>query len=120
MIPHVDGYIAYLTLLNERDGGINGVKLIWEECETVYDVTRTVECYERLKARGPTGQRPCIHSGCPVRLCGAASASAATGAGPEGDLAAGEGGPARLGHPAQHRRYDPDGPEGSGPRRRPP
>ena len=54
-IPRTDGYIAYLTLLNERDGGINGVKLIWEECETVYDVTRTVDCYERLKAKGPTG-----------------------------------------------------------------
>ena len=54
-IPRVDGYIAYLTLLNERDGGINGVKLVWEECETVYDVTRGVECYERLKAKGPTG-----------------------------------------------------------------
>ena len=55
MIPRADGYIAYLTLLNERDGGINGVKLVWEECETVYDVTRGVECYERLKAKGPTG-----------------------------------------------------------------
>jgi branched-chain amino acid transport system substrate-binding protein len=54
-IPRADGYIAYLTLLNARDGGINGVKLVWEECETVYDVTRGVECYERLKAKGPTG-----------------------------------------------------------------
>jgi branched-chain amino acid transport system substrate-binding protein len=54
-IPRVDGYIAYLTLLNERDGGINGVKLVWEECETVWDVTRGVECYERLKAKGSTG-----------------------------------------------------------------
>jgi branched-chain amino acid transport system substrate-binding protein len=53
--PRVDGYIAYLTLLNERDGGINGVTLVWEECETVWDVTRGVECYERLKAKGPTG-----------------------------------------------------------------
>jgi branched-chain amino acid transport system substrate-binding protein len=54
-IPRVDGYIAYLTFLNERDGGINGVKLVWEECETVYDVPRGVQCYERLKAKGPTG-----------------------------------------------------------------
>ena len=54
-IPRADGYIAYLTLLNARDGGINGVPLVWEECETVWDVTRTVECYERLKAKGPTG-----------------------------------------------------------------
>jgi len=55
MIPRVDGFIAYVTLLNERDGGINGVKLVWEECETVFDVPRGVECYERLKAKGPTG-----------------------------------------------------------------
>ena len=44
-----------MTLLNERDGGINGVPLVWEECETVWDVTRGVECYERLKAKGPIG-----------------------------------------------------------------
>src|SRR5919109_4081790 len=54
-IPRANGYIAYLTLLNARDGGINGVPLVWEECETVYDVDRGVECYERLKAQGPTG-----------------------------------------------------------------
>src|SRR3989442_11350889 len=54
-IPITNGMIDYLTLLNERDGGINGVKLIWEECETVYDVDRAVECYERLKGKGPTG-----------------------------------------------------------------
>jgi branched-chain amino acid transport system substrate-binding protein len=54
-IPLTNGIIDYLTLLNERDGGINGVKLLWEECETVYDVDRGVECYERLKGKGPTG-----------------------------------------------------------------
>src|SRR5262245_40802983 len=54
-IPWANGFIDYVTLLNARDGGINGVTLAWEECETVYDVTRGVECYERLKAKGPTG-----------------------------------------------------------------
>ena len=54
-IPMANGYIDYLTLLNERDGGINGVPLVWEECETVYDIPRGIECYERLKAKGPTG-----------------------------------------------------------------
>src|SRR5438552_1284078 len=54
-IPITNGFIDYLTLLNERDGGINGVTLVWEECETVYDVDRAVECYERLKGKGPTG-----------------------------------------------------------------
>jgi branched-chain amino acid transport system substrate-binding protein len=57
MIPRVEGFIAYLTLLNERDGGINGVKLVWEECETVFDVDRTVECYERLKGKGLRGRQ---------------------------------------------------------------
>jgi len=54
-IPVGNGFIDYVTLLNERDGGINGVKLVWEECETVFDVDRGVECYERLKSKGPTG-----------------------------------------------------------------
>ena len=54
-IPLANGIIDYVTLLNERDGGINGVTLVWEECETVYDVARGVECYERLKGKGPTG-----------------------------------------------------------------
>jgi branched-chain amino acid transport system substrate-binding protein len=54
-IPFANGFIDYVTLLNERDGGIHGVPLIWEECETVYDVMRGVECYERLKGKGPTG-----------------------------------------------------------------
>ena len=49
------GFIDYMNLVNMRDGGINGVKLIWEECETEYKPDRGVECYERLKAKGPTG-----------------------------------------------------------------
>ena len=68
MIPRADGYIAYLTLLNERDGGINGVKLVWEECETVFDVDRTIECYERLKAKGPTGAAAMIMRGTPMTV----------------------------------------------------
>jgi branched-chain amino acid transport system substrate-binding protein len=31
------------------------VPLVWEECETVFDVPRGIECYERLKGKGPTG-----------------------------------------------------------------
>lgn len=27
------GYIDYLDMINKRDGGVNGVKLTWEECE---------------------------------------------------------------------------------------
>src|SRR5213078_1998955 len=51
-IPIANGFVDYFTLINERDGGINGVKLAWEECETQYDTKQGVECYERLKGRG--------------------------------------------------------------------
>src|SRR5947199_10433732 len=54
-IPTANGFVDYFTLINERDGGINGVKLAWEECETQYDTKQGVECYERLKGKGPTG-----------------------------------------------------------------
>jgi branched-chain amino acid transport system substrate-binding protein len=43
------GFIDYLNLINLRDGGVNGVKLTWEEGETQYEVERGVEVYERLK-----------------------------------------------------------------------
>jgi branched-chain amino acid transport system substrate-binding protein len=49
------GMIDYFAMLNERDGGINGVKLTWEKCETEYNNARGVECYERSKKKGPTG-----------------------------------------------------------------
>ena len=49
-VPFADGYVDYLKLVNAR-GGINGVKAIWEECETGYATDRGVECYERLKGK---------------------------------------------------------------------
>jgi branched-chain amino acid transport system substrate-binding protein len=57
-IPIANGFIDYFTLLNERDGGINGVKVTWEECETQYDTKQGVECYERLKGKGPAVINP--------------------------------------------------------------
>jgi branched-chain amino acid transport system substrate-binding protein len=45
------GTIDYFNLINAT-GGINGVKLAWEECETEYNASRGVECYERLKKKG--------------------------------------------------------------------
>ncbi|MDO9382046.1 MAG: ABC transporter substrate-binding protein [Hyphomicrobiaceae bacterium] len=45
------GTIDYFNLINTRDGGVNGVKLTWEEGETQYEVERGVEVYERLKNR---------------------------------------------------------------------
>jgi branched-chain amino acid transport system substrate-binding protein len=49
------GFLDYLALVNERDSGINGVKLSWEECETEYNNAKGIECYERLKTRNETG-----------------------------------------------------------------
>ncbi|MFO1200265.1 MAG: ABC transporter substrate-binding protein [Burkholderiaceae bacterium] len=54
-IPTANGYVDYLKMINARDGGINGVKITFEECETGYATDRSVECYERLKGKGPTG-----------------------------------------------------------------
>ena len=49
-VPFANGYVDYLKLINAK-GGINGVKLIWEECDTGYATDRGVECYERLKGK---------------------------------------------------------------------
>jgi branched-chain amino acid transport system substrate-binding protein len=49
------GFIDYLKMIDARDGGVNGVKLTYEKCETEYNNARGVECYERLKNKGPTG-----------------------------------------------------------------
>ena len=49
------GFIDYLNMVNARDGGVNGVKLTNEKCETEYNNARGVECYERLKNKGPSG-----------------------------------------------------------------
>jgi branched-chain amino acid transport system substrate-binding protein len=54
-IPFANGIADYYALINARDGGINGVKLNYEECDTGYATDRGVECYERLKNKGPTG-----------------------------------------------------------------
>jgi len=54
-IPFANGYADFLDMINARDGGVGGVKLTYEECETGYDNDKGVECYERLKHKGPTG-----------------------------------------------------------------
>ena len=56
-VPWANGYVDYLKLVNAR-GGINGVKLTFEECETAYDTAKSVECYERLKGKGATLVQP--------------------------------------------------------------
>ena len=54
-IPTANGIRDYLNLLNTRDGGINGVKIVSEECETKYNTKLGVECYEKLKNKGTAG-----------------------------------------------------------------
>ena len=54
-IPLANGFVDYYKLINKRDGGVNGVKLTWEECETKYNTKLGVECYEKMKNKGPTG-----------------------------------------------------------------
>src|SRR6478672_4842781 len=49
--PWANGKQDYIKMINARDGGVNGVKLTFEECETGYATDRGVECYERLKTR---------------------------------------------------------------------
>ncbi len=51
--PWANGFVDYLKLVNVK-GGINGVKIAYEECETGYDTARSVECYERLKSKNPS------------------------------------------------------------------
>ena len=57
-IPIANGMHDYLTMLNERDGGIGGVKLIVEECETGYKNEKGVECYDAVKGKHPAVINP--------------------------------------------------------------
>ncbi len=51
--PWANGMHDYLTMLNERDGGVGGVKLIVDECETEYDTKKGLECYDAVKPKNP-------------------------------------------------------------------
>ena len=53
-----DGMHDYLTMLNERDGGIGGVKLLVDECETGYDTKKGLECYDTVKPKNPVIVNP--------------------------------------------------------------
>jgi branched-chain amino acid transport system substrate-binding protein len=54
-IPIANGFRDYYTMINNRDGGVGGVTLTFEECETEYNTKLGVECYEKLKNKGQTG-----------------------------------------------------------------
>ncbi|MBC6441932.1 MAG: ABC transporter substrate-binding protein [Rhodobacteraceae bacterium] len=57
-IPFADGYADYMTLLNERDGGIGGVMTRILECETGYNTEKGVECYESTKGEDALVYQP--------------------------------------------------------------
>ena len=57
-IPIANGLHDYLTMLDERDGGVGGVKLNVDECETGYDTKKGVECYEAVKGKSPVIMNP--------------------------------------------------------------
>jgi len=71
--PVADGYADYFTLLNERDGGIGGVKVKVIECETGYNTEKGVECYESLKGQGALLFQP-LSTGITYQLIPKASA----------------------------------------------
>jgi len=57
-IPFADGYADYMTLLQERDGGIGGEPIRLVPCETGYNTERGVECYESTKGEGALLYQP--------------------------------------------------------------
>jgi branched-chain amino acid transport system substrate-binding protein len=52
-IPFANGVADYYNLINERDGGINGVKILYEECDTAY----ATDCRPASPSRSPRRRR---------------------------------------------------------------
>src|SRR5450830_237489 len=48
-IPFGAGNLDYIRYVNEVEGGVDGVKILVQECETAYTIERGIECYERYK-----------------------------------------------------------------------
>lgn len=70
---YADGFNDYFTLLNERDGGIGGEKIVVPECETAYNTEKGVECYESTKGQGALVYNP-LSTGITYQLIPKASA----------------------------------------------
>lgn len=48
-IPMFGGARDYIRYINEVEGGVDGVKIFIQECESAYEIERGIECYERYK-----------------------------------------------------------------------
>ena len=57
-IPIADGMHDYLEMLNQRDGGIGGVKIAIDECETGYDAQEGRRVLRGAKGKGPSSTTP--------------------------------------------------------------
>ena len=57
-IPIANGIRDYFAMLNARDGGIGGVKIDYQECETGYSDPKGVECYDSVKGKHPLVVNP--------------------------------------------------------------
>ena len=53
-----NGFTDYFLMLNERDGGIGGIKVNPEECETGYKAQVGVECYESYRGKNALVHTP--------------------------------------------------------------
>ena len=51
-IPYADGVEDYISMINARDGGVGGEMIKILPCETAYNTTKGVECYESTKGQG--------------------------------------------------------------------
>lgn len=52
-IPIANGMHDYFDMLNARDGGIGGVRIKVQECETGYKDDKGLECYDSVKNENP-------------------------------------------------------------------
>jgi branched-chain amino acid transport system substrate-binding protein len=48
--PVADGLRDYLAMINARDGGVNGVPLVYEECSAALAAEESAGCYDKARA----------------------------------------------------------------------
>ena len=48
--PTADGLRDYLAMINARDGGVNGIPLVYEECSAGFAAEDDAGCYDKAKS----------------------------------------------------------------------